>query len=175
MNDFIGTDTGFNLEGAAATKKADAGVSSSTDASGLVFDLTGVEEDKKFEVIPKGTYDAVVEELDFGDSKAGNPMVTVKYSLTSPEYENRTIFDYWVLQGKGAEFGQGKLKKFLIRVCPETDISSFNPKSFSDEGTAVGKQCRLTLNIQTQKQGEYKGDKRNTVKDVLTAETGSFI
>lgn len=152
-----------------------AGVTANADAEGMVFDLSGVEENKGFEVIPKGTYDAVVDELDFGESKAGNPMITIKYALTSPEYENRVIFDYWVLQGNGAEFGQGKLKKFLVRVCPDVDISHFNPKNFADTGAAVGRQCRLTLGIQTQKQGEYKGEKRNTVKDVLAAGEASFL
>jgi hypothetical protein len=166
MSDLMGN--GFDLTGGA-------GVSASADDGGLVLDLSGVEEEKSFEVIPKGTYDAVVDELDFGESKAGNPMMTVKYSLTSPEYENRVIFDYWVLQGNGSEFGQAKLKKFLVRVCPDVDITRFNPKAFADAGEAIGRQCRVTLGIQTQKHGEYKGEKRNTVKDVLAPETNSFL
>lgn len=166
---------GFDLMGGAGSAKTGAGVGSAPDAGGLTFDLTGVKEDKKFEVIPKGTYDAVVDELDFGESKAGNPMVTVKYALTCPEYEKRVIFDYWVLAGNGSEFGLAKLKKFLVRVCPDVDLANFNPKDFADTGVAVGRQCRLTLGIQTQKQGEYKGEKRNTVKDTLAYEASSFL
>lgn len=161
-------ETNFDLTGGS-------GVQANNDNGGMVFDLSGVEENKSFEVIPKGTYSAVVDELDFGDSKSGNPMVTVKYALTAPEYENRVIFDYWVLNGKGSEFGLAKLKKFLTRVCPDVNISAFNPKNFADSGEAVGRQCQLSLGIQTQKQGEYKGEKRNTVKDVLAAEQSSFI
>lgn len=164
----------FDFTAGNANTKAE-GVTASTDAEGLVFDLSGVEENKTFEVIPKGTYDAVVDELDFGESKAGNPMVTVKYALTTPEYENRVIFDYWVLAGNGADFGLAKLKKFLTRVCPDVAINAFNPKEFADTGAAVGRQCRLTLGIQTQKQGEYKGEKRNTVKDILAQAEGAFI
>lgn len=166
--------SGFDFT-AGNNASANTGVTASSDNGGMVFDLSGVEENKTFEVIPKGTYDAVVDELDFGDSKSGNPMVTVKYSLTSPEYENRVIFDYWVLKGKGEEFGLAKLKKFLVRVCPDVNISAFDPKEFADTGVAVGRQCRLTLGIQTQKQGEYKGEKRNTVKDTLAPEANSFI
>lgn len=164
---------GFNF-GEDAAAKQDKGVTAANDSQGLVFDLSAVEE-KTFEVIPKGTYDAVVDELDFGNSKAGNAMITIKYSLTSPEVENRVIFDYWVLAGNGAEFGQAKVKKFLVRVCPEVDLTSFNPQAFSDTGDAVGRQCRLTLGIQVQKQGDYKGEKRNTVKDILAVEAGSFL
>lgn len=157
----------FNFTGGA--------VGSAPDAGGLTFDLSGVEENKSFEIIPKGTYEAVVDELDFTESKSGNAMFAVKYSITAPEYEKRVVFDYWVLSGKGAEFGLGKLKKFLVRVCPDVDITAFNPQDFSDSGIAVGRLCHLVLGIQTQKQGEYKGEKRNTVKDVLAAEDASFL
>ena len=154
---------------------AGGGVASGADTNGLVFDLSGVQEEQTFELIPKGTYNAVVDELEFGESKAGNPMITVKYQITDAEYENRTLYDYWVLSGAGADFGLGKLKKFLVRVCPNVDISNFNPATFADEGHAIGNQCRIVVNITTQKKGEYKGEKRNQIKDVLAPETGSFL
>lgn len=170
MSDFLNNGADFNLGG-------NAGVTATADNGGFVFDLTGVEENAGgFEVLPKGKYDAVVDELEFGESKAGNPMITVKYAITTPEYENRIIFDYWVLGGgKAAEFGLAKLKKFLVRVCPDVDLSAFNPQSFADQGTAVGRLCTLSLGIQTQKSGEYKGEKRNTVKDVEAQAVGAFL
>ena len=168
----------FNLAGSEtkATGNANVGVVAQDDASNLVFDLSGVEEEKEFEVIPKGTYPAIVDTLDFGESKAGNPMITVAYSLTDAEFENRKIYDYWVLSGKGSDFGLGKLKKFLTRICPDVDITSFNPKTFADEGTGVARELQITLGIQTQKKGDYKGQKRNTVRDIAAAESaGSFL
>lgn len=165
--------SGFDFSGANETKGA--AVTATTDKAGMVFDLSGVEESVGFEVMPKGTYDAVVDEFDFGESKAGNPMITVKYAITTPEYENRVIFDYMVLSGDGAKFGLGKLKKFLLRVCPEVNISQFDPQQFSDLGTGVGRLCRLVIGIRTQKSGEYKGEKQNNVKDILAPEEGSFI
>lgn len=146
------------------------------DNEGMVFDLNGVEENTSFEVIPKGTYGAIVDSLEFGESKSGNRMITAVYSLTDSEYAERKIYDWMVLEGEGAKFGLAKLKKFLLRVCPEIDISSFNPQTFSDEGTAIGRQCRVVLKIQTQKAGEYKGEKRNTIADVLESDNaGSFL
>ena len=165
--DFM-NQTGFENTG-------NGGVASGNDSNGLVFDLSGVQEETSFELIPKGIYDAVVDELEFGESKAGNPMITVKYQLTTPEFENRTLYDYWVLAGNGAEFGLAKLKKFLVRVCPNVDISNFNPASFAEQGLAIGNQCRVSVAIQTQKKGEYKGEKRNSIKDVLAPETNSFL
>jgi hypothetical protein len=101
--------------------------------------------------------------------------MSVTYSVTDPEYANRKLFDYWVLKGDGSEFGLAKLKKFLVRVCPEVELTTFNPQKFSDEATGVGRDCRLSVKIQTQKKGDYKGEKRNQVADVLAPEGNSFM
>jgi len=149
------------------------GVTAQEDVNGQVFDLSGVEENKTFEVMPKGNYPAVVDELDFGTSKAGNPMITVKYAITDGEFAKRVIFDYWVMAGNGGEYGLAKLKKFLTRICPDVELTNFKPAEFAELGTAVGRICTLVLGIQTQKDGEYKGEKRNTVKDILTGDAAS--
>lgn len=165
-----------NVSGMTFNLGGSAGVDSGADDNGLVFNLNDVEENKGFELLPKGTYSAIVDELEFTESKNGNPMIATTYSITDPEYENRKLFDYWVLAGDGKDFGLAKLKKFLVRVCPEVDISSFNPQRFADEGTAIGRELRVTVKIQTQKQGEYKGEKRNTVSDILSPDNaGSFL
>lgn len=165
MTDFLGL----------GNTEENAGVTAGTDNGGLVFDLNDVEEDKGFEVIPKGTYPAIVDELEFGDSSTGNPMISTKFKITEGEFEGRVVFDYWVLGGKGAPFGLGKLKKFLARVMPEVDLSAFNPATFAEEGTAIGRELNITLKIQTQKSGEYKGEKRNQVSDITAYSNESFI
>lgn len=170
VNAGIPEEQSFNLAGDSV------GVGAGQDVGGMTFNLTSVEEEKKFELMPKGTYTAVVDSFEFGESSKGNPMITVVYEITDPEFEKRKLYDFMVLAGDGKEFGLGKLKKFLIRVCPDADLANFNPKTFSDEGVAVGRECRLTIGIQTQKQGEYKGEKRNTVKDILSPDNaGSFL
>lgn len=146
-----------------------------TDTGGLVFDLSDVKEDTGFELLPKGNYPAVVDELEFGDSSSGNPMISVKYKVTEGEFEGRVLFDYWVLRGNGADFGLAKLKKFLTRVMPQVDATQFNPAVFAESGDAIGQELTVVVKIQTQKKGEYKGEKRNTVSDILAPEQGSFI
>lgn len=146
-----------------------------TDAGGLVFNLDDVEEAKGFEVLPKGDYNAVVDELEFGESSTNNPMFTVVYSITDAEHENRKVYDYWVLGGKGLEFGLQKLKQFLTRIVPEANLAAFSPEEFADSGIAIGRPVVLSLKIQTQKKGEYKGEKRNQVAEVKAATDGSFI
>lgn len=150
-------------------------VSTGNDNGGLVFNLNDVEEDKGFEIIPKGDYAAIVDELEFGESGAGNAMISVKFKITEGEFADRVVFDYWVLQGKGAEFGLGKVKKFLSRVMPEVDMTSFNPETFAEEGEAIGRELTISLKITTQKKGEYKGEKRNNVSDIKAPSEGSFL
>jgi len=151
------------------------GVAAGEAADGMVFNLDNVSESTTFELIPKGTYDAVVEDFTFGESSKGNAMITVIYSLLDPEYENRKLYDYMVLTGDGKDFGLQKLKKFLVRVLPEQSISNFNPQTLADSGDAIGRECRVSVKIQTQKSGDYKGEKRNQVADILSPENGSFI
>lgn len=158
----------LNLGGSGA-------VDSDTDQGGLVFNLDDVKEDAGFELLPKGEYPAIVDELELTESGAGNPMFAVKFKITEGEFEGRVVFDYWVLGGKGAEFGLGKLKKFLSRVTPEVNLSSFNAQAFSDEGSAINRECVVSLKITTQKKGEYKGEKRNNVADILAPSSGSFL
>lgn len=161
-----------DLLGGAVTGGA---MSTGEDTGTLVFDLTDVKEDSGFEIIPKGTYSAIVDEMDFGESTSGNPMMTTKFKIVEGEYEGRVVWDYWVFGGKGAEFGMGKLKKFLTRVMPEVDLSNFNPQAFAESGEAIGRELQISLKIQTQKSGEYKGEKRNQVGDLLAPAEGAFI
>lgn len=145
-----------------------------TDGGGLVFNLSDVEEDKGFEVLPKGDYAAIVDELTFGESSKGNPMITVKYKVSEGEFEGRVLFDYWVLNGKGAEFGLAKLKKFLVRVMPEVDISSFNPTTFAENEGAVGRELTMSVRVKKETKGDYKGELRNNITDISAPSAGAM-
>ena len=149
-----------------------AGVTASTDTEGMVFNLNEVEEQSSFEVLPKGTYNAIVEEFEYTTSQSsGSPMIKCVYSIIDGEYADRKIFDYYVLTGEGAKYALPRLKQLITRVVPEEDSTSFNPVKFADSGVIINRQCRITLGIQTQKKGEYKGEKRNNVREILAAES----
>ena len=157
----------FNLGPAAV----EAGVTASADTEGMVFNLNEVEEQSSsFEVLPKGTYNAIVEEFEFTTSQSsGSPMIKCVYSIIDGEYADRKIFDYYVLTGEGAKYALPRLKQLITRVVPEVDSASFNPVKFAESGVIINRQCRITLGIQTQKKGEYKGEKRNNVREILAA------
>ena len=154
------------------------GVTAATSTEGMVFDLNGVEESTSFEVIPKGTYNAVIEEMEFTESQSsGAPMLKAVFSITDGEFAERKIFDYYVLTGEGAKYALPKLKQLLSRVCPEVDLASFNPVAFAESGAAINRPCQIKLAVTTQKKGEYKGEKRNNVREIMSAAemNGSFL
>ena len=77
-------------------------ISQNTD--GMVFNLNDVQEASSFEVLPKGTYEAVIEELEYTLSQSSNaPMIKAVYSIVGGDYEGRKIYDFYSLTGKGAE------------------------------------------------------------------------
>lgn len=160
----------FGSTGAAA-----GAATSGTSAGNMAFDLTGVDENKKmdFPVLPGGTYPAMIEELTFGESKKGSAMITIKFNVLGQERDH-FVYDYLVLEGKGADFGLAKLKKFLVRVTPEANLGAFNPGEYADSGMAIGKRCQLVLKIVNGK-GEYAGTKNNRIDDILAPDTGSFM
>ena len=149
----------------------EVGVTASTDTEGMVFNLNEVEEQaSSFEVLPKGTYNAIVEEFEFTTSQSsGSPMIKCVYSIIDGEYADRKIFDYYVLTGEGAKYALPRLKQLITRVVPEEDSANFNPAKFAESGVIINRPCRITLGIQTQKKGEYKGEKRNNVREILAA------
>lgn len=155
--------TTFDLGG------SQAGVGAAADTEGMIFNLNDVDE-PSFEVLPKGTYPAIIDEFEYTTSQSsGNPMLKVVYQVTEGEFAERKLYDYLVLAGDGAKFAIPRLKQMLIRVCPEVDISSFNPAKFAEEGTILNRPCQIKVNITTQKSGEYKGEKRNQIREVLAA------
>lgn len=128
----------------------------------LTLDLDNVSEKQgTFEALPKGTYDAVVDDVEFGDSSKGSPMLTWKFRVDHEEYGKRTFFFYTVLD---QEFGKAALKRTILALDLDVNMANFDPAEFADEGEAIGLPCQVKLGIQ-----KYEGEKRNNVKEVLAA------
>lgn len=127
----------------------------------LTLNLDDVSEDlPKFEAMPPGVYDAIIDNVEFGPSKnSGNPMLTFTFRIMDPQYEGRLQFYHTVLN---KESGLSRLKRLLVRVCSDIDLGEFNPRKFADEGEALGLPCRVKINVKA-----YQGSKRNNITDVL--------
>lgn len=148
----------------------DVNMNLNEEKDSLVINLNEVDENESdFSPIPKGTYQAQIENVTFSYSKSsGNPMLTWTFRVTEKEYENRMLFLYTVLT---VDFHVKMIAKIIKRVLPDYDASQFKPKEFVEMGTALGRNCRVKVKIET---SEYQGKKRdqNKVTDILADNNG---
>lgn len=127
----------------------------------LLIDLSGVEDEKELPVIPRGIYDAQVDDLTFGHSQAsGNPMWTFKLELleSAGEYANRKLFFHLPF----VDTMMPRVKKTMSRIAPELLSQAFSPEKIAAEGVLIGKQCKVRVDVKP-----YEGKPRNNVRELL--------
>lgn len=136
------------------------------------FNLNDVDETQTegFGLMPKGDYDMIVDNCEFQLSKAsGAPMLKWTFKVVSGDFENRLHWEYTVLNNN---FGLRNLKKILIALNCGVDFTTFNPQTFAEEGTAIGENLTITLDI---KRDKKTNEDRNVAKDFKVMTTGSFM
>lgn len=111
--------------------------------------------------IGEGTYRARVASAALAQSKAGNPMVEVKFQiLDEPEYVNKPISDNWSLLPQALWRTADKLKAFGYS---EEELMAgemeFDPESL------IGLECRIQVELE-----QYEGRDRSRVTEVLPLE-----
>jgi hypothetical protein len=127
----------------------------------FMVDFSTVGDEKPFQVIPRGVYDAEVDEVTYGQSQtSGNNMWTLKLALadTAGEFAGRKVFFHMPF----VESMQPRNKKIIGRIAPELLEGAFDPQKVADEGILVGKPCQVRLDVRP-----YQGEQRNNVRDVL--------
>lgn len=140
-----------------------AGATFEDTGESLVIDLNEIA-DQEFTVIPKGYYNATVEECTFGISKnSGAPMWTVKFNVDSSEYPNRKLFSWISFSEKALPGSKTTLKK----IAPELFSGVLDLKEHAS--VLVGKPVRLEVAVE-----KYEGNDVNRVKKILapSAEAG---
>lgn len=131
--------------------------------SSLVIDMDEVEE-ASFEVVPKGTYDCIIEDVKFQLSKSsGKPMWNVVLVVVDGEYANRKLFTFMSFSEKALPM----TKRQINRIAPELLSKTFDPKKIADEGLLVGKHVRAKVKIE-----KYEGEDRSRVQDLLAPAGG---
>jgi hypothetical protein len=158
----------------AATDEFDAPVTSggfgtfdasSDDDADMVIDFTNISDKVSFEVWPRGVYDGVVDDVQYGNSqRSGNPMLTWQIRAGNPNNEGRerTFYYHTTLIDSGLTRTKRALSALAPHANVEFDITQFRPSQAAE--LFVGAPCRIRLNIQT-----YEGQKRNSVADLLPA------
>lgn len=144
-------------------------------SANLVFNLDAVEDFKGFDVIPKGKYSAIIENLELTNAKSsGAAMLSAVFTICEGEYSERKIFTNYMLEGNGMEYSLPRLKQLIAVISPDSDMTQFDLNAFVDSGEAINKQCTIDVGVRTQKTGDYAGTKSNTINAVsAAAETAS--
>ena len=150
----------------------------------MVLNLEGTSDEfPAFAPVPLAWYDAIVENADYTQSKAGNPMIKWDFLLTDPNYANRHIFNNCVIKIKDKitgklilnEIGISMFKRIVIRLGIEVDWSKIDIPKFCAEGRALGKAIRIRVGLSKK---PYKDSRTgqmvrsNTVTDVAPAGSG---
>jgi hypothetical protein len=129
------------------------------DDDNIVLNMNEVE-DLKFEALPRGEYDAVIELCEYKRSQASNkPMWSVRLEIEGGDYAGRKVYT-------NLSFSEGALpgtKLALKTFLTEEEFTDFHPKALADNGDMLGRKVRVKLDIET-----YQGNKQNKVKRWLT-------
>ena len=135
------------------------------DGDAFVVDFSGVQEDAGFAPIPRGIYNAIVDDCTFSMSQSSNnPMWTWKFEVTDGEHAKRKLFFHSVF----AASSMPRTKKVLGVLYPEGLASQFSPKAVAESGVLLGRPCRIRVDIKP-----YQGEPRNNVRDVLPPDAGT--
>lgn len=142
-----------------------------------ILDLSGADL-KGFDPIPAGQYPAEVFEVKMEETQggegaklpAGTPRVNVQFRITDGEYENRRVFNSYVLPPadyEKAAIMKGMFVRFLIAVGYDEKKVTSGKWTF-DADDFPGRACTVTV-AQQPKRGGAEGEMVNVVKAVKPA------
>lgn len=128
------------------------------EGESLIVDLANVEE-LKFDLIPKGVYNAEVDELTFGKSKSsGAAMFTWIFRITEGDYAGRKLYYYTSFSNKALK----GTKTSLVRIDAEIFSGQFNPQEVAESGKLLGKPVRIKISHEErQDNGELQARVQN--------------
>jgi len=133
------------------------------DGGSVMIDLSNIEE-MRFEAIPKGIYDAVVDSCEYKISKnSGKPMFEFQFEINGGDYNGRKLYFY-------ASFSAAALagtKTALNRIDPTIFAGPFNPQKIADDGILLGKAVRLKI-----KHEDYNGEPQARIQSILAPAEG---
>ena len=93
-------------------------------------ELEGVEvQSGEFGAFPEGIYEAQADTWEQRDSAQGNKMLKVAFKILGPEYQNRLIFEYFVLNNQVA---LSRLKQWRIATGADGN-DPLNGESIADQ------------------------------------------
>jgi hypothetical protein len=139
------------------------------DGGSLVIDLGGIQA-LTFEALPKGIYDAVLDEFTYGPSKSSNkPMFTAVWKVEGGDYDGRKLYQYYSFSEKAIR----GTKAQLMRLDAEKFAGQFNPTAIAESGEMLGTRKKLKVTIQDGQNGE-PSNSVNVQPDIQGTESGGI-
>lgn len=131
------------------------------DDDSLVIDMENVKA-QSFEVIPKGTYNVVIEKCEYKRSESSNqPMWEMTMAITDGDFANRKLFTFMSFSEKALPGTKASIQK----IAPALLEGSFSPKKIADNGDLIGVVARVKTKIEP-----YNGEDRTKVAQWLAPE-----
>ena len=131
---------------------------SNNPQSPITVDFTGVDK------VPHGDARVRIVKVEQKTSSAGNPMLAVQLKIVEsaedPDFNDRTVFDTWMLATAAVFRTKNALKAFTGQV-PDGPFQ-FTPADL------IGAEAMAQLEIE-EGSGEYAGTKRTRVRKYVAA------
>lgn len=153
-----------------ATDEEVAGAMFEDNQDGLVVDLRNVEE-MKFELLPDGNYNGIIEDNQYALSKSsGKPMWNLKVNITDEgEYQNRKLFA--ILSFSEKALPGTKTALLVIDEELANREGGFKVNDPETVASLIGKPVRVKVG--RQKSEGY--DEQNRIKRWLQPDANAFI
>ncbi len=130
----------------------------------VIVDLSAVDEDAGYEIIPRAKYPVTIAAAEYAHSqRSGKPMWTLQLEIEGGEYAGRILFHHVSFSEKALP----RTKKTISRIIPELLEGPFEPEEIADDGKLLGIRCIAVVTIT-----RYEGQNRNNVKELLEAGDG---
>lgn len=162
-------------------------MSANEEGFGGALDLTSADT-SGFEALPSGTYDCELFEYKWDTTKGGTnqdgtpkkmpegtPMLKLQFKVIEPEYENRRLFDQFVIPPEDYDKEKrakmlGALVRFLVAMgLSEEEVKSKKFKLNDTLNDLVGEPVRVTVGQEPIPYGARKDEMSNPVKGYKSA------
>lgn len=113
-------------------------------SSGFSIDFSSVPTEE--ELIPIGKYAATIANAEAAVSKAGNPMIKLRWKISDGDYAGRTVFDQLVFITPtgdwNADYPLRKIKGFLLAIGYAQDF-----KGDLNSENLIGESCVIKVKV----------------------------
>lgn len=154
----------MELDGDEYEGVIDVGVNSDDDDDAEVLDLSGYSDTGSFKLIPNGTYDAIITNIEYvAENSKGMPMLTWTLQITTGEFKGRKLKCYTTLDDADPDKKAGmlgRLRRYILVASPEFNIRALRVKELGVELANRPVAIKVGQNV-------YQNEKRNQVNDLL--------